>query len=428
MPKEGLYLLGEQRRLLEGGEVAAAVRLAPVADVAEALFGPAPAWALELVGEDRAAGGDVDEVAWLERALEPACDVVQAFPVEARGRGARAREPVEHEVVEQRVAGHRVTRVGPVAQLLRDPGREPGGGVDKGVADRLGPRAVLSGIPGVMASAAGHGVKRRLLAGRWRILGGWRERWHEVDAGDVVWILLAQARTDARAPVAALGALALIAEPRHEPGPCARDPLDAPARLGRLVAPPVAWQGRHDTVEAGRGEQLECAEVLDDRAGPAVREHEGEGVRLRRTGVQEVDPETVDRRAELGDRIQSPLERTPVVAVCPVGAERLQLRERDTLVGLSLRVRPAGGAQPAPKVVQLVVLDPQREALDRGRHRRHVGFIGTPRRGQRMGSECRSLRRPTAHHPRSPSPRARHLAPRLRCAGDTPCPGGTADR
>lgn len=53
-------LLDEQLGLLESGEVAAAVELAPVAQVAEAALGHSPGKAEDLLWEDRAAGRRVD--------------------------------------------------------------------------------------------------------------------------------------------------------------------------------------------------------------------------------------------------------------------------------------------------------------------------------------------------------------------------------
>ena len=49
------HLVDEQVRLLEGGEVPALVELVPVADVGEAVLGPAPRGAEDLLGEDRQA-------------------------------------------------------------------------------------------------------------------------------------------------------------------------------------------------------------------------------------------------------------------------------------------------------------------------------------------------------------------------------------
>src|SRR2546425_1171486 len=71
--------------------------------------------------------------------------------------------------------------------------------------------------------------------------GVWRgERRREVNAGDVGSVLLAKARADARPPVAALGAVALVSEPGHQDAPCGSDPFDAPSRPGRLVAEAVS--------------------------------------------------------------------------------------------------------------------------------------------------------------------------------------------
>src|SRR5688500_20404747 len=77
--------LGRERlRLLERREVPAAPGLAPVADVGEARGGLGAGRALELVREDRAAGGRIDAVARLERPLEPAGHVAEALPVQPR--------------------------------------------------------------------------------------------------------------------------------------------------------------------------------------------------------------------------------------------------------------------------------------------------------------------------------------------------------
>jgi hypothetical protein len=107
--------------------VAAAVGLAPVTDVGKALLGFGACRALQLVGEDAAARGGVDDVAFLQWAFQPAGDIGEAFPIQARGGGAGARQPLEHEVVELSVARELAAGVGPTAHFLGDPGGEPGG-------------------------------------------------------------------------------------------------------------------------------------------------------------------------------------------------------------------------------------------------------------------------------------------------------------
>src|SRR5215212_491839 len=127
--EEGPHLVDEQLRLLKSGEVPTARGLVPVADVEEALLRPAARRALELLREDRAAGGHVDRVACGAR--DPLVDLADALPVQAGRRGARPRKPVEHQIVEQLVARKHALEVapavGPGLELLNDPGAERSG-------------------------------------------------------------------------------------------------------------------------------------------------------------------------------------------------------------------------------------------------------------------------------------------------------------
>ena len=87
-PKESPNLLDKQIRLLEGGEVPASVGLVPVADVEEALLRPSSRRALELLGEDRAAGGNVDRVGRAAPEIH-SFTLPEALPVEAGWRRRR---------------------------------------------------------------------------------------------------------------------------------------------------------------------------------------------------------------------------------------------------------------------------------------------------------------------------------------------------
>src|SRR3954454_17980565 len=78
--EERPHLVHELLRLLECGEMAAAVGLVPVPDVAEAPLGPPAGRSLELPGEDRAPGRHVDRVARL--AGDPLVDLAHALPVQ----------------------------------------------------------------------------------------------------------------------------------------------------------------------------------------------------------------------------------------------------------------------------------------------------------------------------------------------------------
>ena len=94
-------------------------------------------------------------------------------------------------------------------------------------------------------------------------------------------------------------------------------------------------------------------EELDHRARPAVGEHERERIRVARAGVQEVDAEPVDRRAELPDPVQPGLDPAPVVPIGPVRAQRLQFLEGNALRRIRRRLRPPRRTQPRPKIVQV---------------------------------------------------------------------------
>jgi len=84
-------------------------------------------------------------------------------------------------------------------------------------------------------------------------------------------------------------------------------------------------------VFGGIGERLDDLQLLDDRAGPAVRDDQWQRVRLRRPDVDEVDVESVDLGYELRERIQLRLASAPVVVHGPVIREVLHRRELHAL-------------------------------------------------------------------------------------------------
>jgi hypothetical protein len=127
--------------------------------------------------------------------------------------------------------------------------------------------------------------------------------------------------------------------------------VERPTGLGRLAAPAVAGQRGHDAVEARVGEQRQDVEVLHDAARPAVREDEREGVGTRGAGVQEVDPQTIDRGDELRHDVEAPLGRTPVVTVRPARAAFLQALECDALTWVGGRLGPARRSQTRAEVL-----------------------------------------------------------------------------
>ena len=169
---------------------------------------------------------------------------------------------------------------------------------------------------------------------------------------------------DRRAPVPALGAVAFVAQPRHELVPCQRDPLDVPSGLVRRTGKAVAGDGGNHEVEcvgwiaavcSGVGERADDFGEFHDRAWPAVRHDQRYGVRLGRADVHEVHALSLDRRGELRETVQLPLMHAPVVSRAPVLREVAQVPERYAVVPADARklVGPARPGEPGQQVVQI---------------------------------------------------------------------------
>ena len=82
-----------------------------------------------------------------------------------------------------------------------------------------------------------------------------------------------------------------------------------PAGRGRLAGKPVARHRRNHDVEGvrrapamrrGIGQRIDDLQLLDDRAGPSVRDDERQRIRMFRTNVNEVNVQPVD----LGDELR----------------------------------------------------------------------------------------------------------------------------
>ena len=156
-----------------------------------------------------------------------------------------------------------------------------------------------------------------------------------------------------RAPVAALRAVAVVAEARHQLRPRLRDALHVPARLRRDARPAVARKRRRDDVEVF-AERFDHVEELGDRARPAVRDDQRQRVRVVGAGVDEVDLLTVDVGEEVRPTVELRFLRPPVVLVLPRVAEVLEIREIGAVVPTTARdlVGPARAAQPFLEVVE----------------------------------------------------------------------------
>src|SRR5690348_17464873 len=81
---------------------------------------------------------------------------------------------------------------------------------------------------------------------------------------------------------------------------------------------------------------------LDDGPGPAMSKYDRQSVRMLRPGMDEMDSETVNFRAELWQRIEFTLKPAPIVMGAPVFGERLCFGQRYTFgpVAHRLLVRP----------------------------------------------------------------------------------------
>src|SRR5262249_20293830 len=105
-----------------------------------------------------------------------------------------------------------------------------------------------------------------------------------------------------------------------------------------------------------------------DRARPAMRDQQWQGMRVARLDVDEVDVETVEPRLELRKRVELRFRLAPVVLVAPVGDQRLQLRELNTLrlIGDGLLVRPARRTNTVAQIDDRVFGDVDLEWSNRG--------------------------------------------------------------
>src|SRR3984885_10660721 len=164
-------------------------------------------------------------------------------------------------------------------------------------------------------------------------------------------------------PVAALRNVVRVAEALHQLCPGPRYAGRAPAELAWLAGVSVARYRRDHQVKGVRcaravggrvGEQVDDAEHLDDRAGPAVRDDERQRVLVGRTDVDEVDVESVYLGHEVRQCTEPRLEPAPVIILRPVAREFLGHVQLEALrvVGDEFPVGPAGGVDPRAQCPQ----------------------------------------------------------------------------
>ncbi len=257
----------------------------------------------------------------------------------------------------------------------------PAGRVGQAIAQGLRPGRLLLGVTRVPVGVIFDSLERpRLFWGRLALhLRPRRHGERDVNAGAVAGILRAERGGHGGAPVAALRAIAGVAQAIHQLGPGGRDAIDAPAGGLGLVREAEAGQRRTDHVEGvggiatvrGRVDQrFDDLVEFDNRAGPAVGEDQRQGLGMRRAHVQEMNIQPVDLGGELGETIEQRLPPAPIVVTGPVPADLLDPLQRHALAPVVDRfgLRPAGPAQSRFQVVQNVVVDGDTKGLCRAAH------------------------------------------------------------
>jgi hypothetical protein len=222
-------------------------------------------------------------------------------------------------------------------------------------------------VPLALRAVAGEGFDGvSFRFGEVVVLGaGLGDRGHhvEVDADEAGGVAPGELDGDAGAPVAALRAVARVAEPVHELVPCVGDAGQVPAGLGWLAAEPEAGQRRaHDVERVGRvpardgvGQRADDLAELDHRAGPAVRQDQRDRTGMRRADVDEADAEAVDLRPELRELVEPLTGGGEVVVLQPVPAQLADPVQRGALrpAAGGRGLRPPGPAQPLAQVLDV---------------------------------------------------------------------------
>ena len=383
-------------------------------------LGPCPRRDEELVGEDGGSG----------RHLHPpeAGERVSGLVVEPGRRGRRLRHPVDHDVGQQLVPRKDRFRVAvavaPGPELLDDPRRLPRGRVVESVAQGLGLRSLDLRVSVLLAGVVGLARQRTLEllrrnARRRVIHAGRRLGHHHVDVqpGDLLRVLEGVPPADDAAPVAALRAVALVSEPRHQLRVDVGDLLGAEARFARLVGETVAGhRRRHDVKRVGRvaavrgrvGQRADHLQELGHRPGPPVGDDERQRILFGGALVDEVDVEPIDHGLILIQRVEAPLRRPPVELVAPVGDQVGHVAELRPVVPPDVLqlIGQAGARQPLAQIVEHGVRHVDRERPDCRR-------IGLTLRG------CLARRREhrTRHHHRD---RTHATCQYLSCHRSTP--------
>jgi hypothetical protein len=121
------------------------------------------------------------------------------------------------------------------------------------------------------------------------------------------------------------------------------------ARRLRAVREAEAGQARHDDVERGRvpigraamglgvGEHRDDFQKACERVGPAMDQQKRDGVAALAPLMNEMKPDAVDIRAEVGEAVQILFLSPPVEVAPPIGAERCEIRRVRPAIPIGLR-------------------------------------------------------------------------------------------
>jgi len=149
-----------------------------------------------------------------------------------------------------------------------------------------------------------------------------------VDTDDGIGIPKPQSGGDAGAPVATLGAKALVSQVLgHQLGPQVGDLENVQPTLQGGIRETVAGHGRHHHVEGiggvaavatGIREQWDEFVHLEERSGPAVGDDQGHGIWALAFLVNEVNAQPIDRSCVMMEGVELLLLRSPIKATAPV--------------------------------------------------------------------------------------------------------------
>ena len=191
-----------------------------------------------------------------------------------------------------------------------------------------------------------------------------------------------------------------VSEAPHERRTCLRCPLGLPPGDGSRDSKP--GDCRRNDVEGGSGGVRGRSELVHDSselgraAGPSVQQQQGASVGSVRFMVEKMQVVAVDRRRELGDRVQAVFLSAPVELIPPVVSEFLAVchgHPRLPIVGIR-RFRPHGGIEPGAQPRQPILGNAEGEGTDERGFLFHVlhvkglrGHLLSAKSGRGLGRE-----------------------------------------